>query len=175
MLSALIKTFTWLALMGLALGCQETRPGELVDHDLWELASPEQDPLFDQVTEPVDCPRGAYRVEGEDNEQVFELDTGLCNYLAIVQPSLRGIQEGDTVEWSMWHLNLVATEPAAAVVGVFVGEHTIWERTIPIPGAPGAYQSEFVADFSVPAGTPVVIHIHNHGANNWKIHRLRTK
>ena len=164
-----------LALVVWGFGCQESEPGALIDHELWELASPDQDPFFDQVTEPIDCPRGAYRVEGQDSEQVFELDTGLCNYLAIVQPSLREIREGDTLEWSMWHLNLVATEPAAAVIGVFVGEHTIWERTIPIPGAPGAYLVELTADFSAPAGTPVLVHIHNHGANNWKIHRFRTK
>ena len=157
------------------LGCSQVEPGEIIDHDAWELASPEQDPFFDRLTEPIDCPRGAYRVEGEGDEKVFELDTGLCNYLAIVQPSLREIRRGDTLEWSMWHLNLVAVEPAEAVVGLFVGGQTVWERTIPIPGAPGAYLIELTTDFDAPEGTPVVVHIHNHGVNNWKLHRLRTK
>ena len=171
------KTFLVSCLaLWVGVSCSEERgPLDLIEHEAWELALPSEDPFFDLVTEPIDCPRGAYRVEGDADEQVFEVDTGLCNYLAIVQPLLGDIRSGDVLEWSMWHLNLVSLESAEARIGVFIGGHEIWDRTVPIPGPPGAYLDEITVDFDAPEGAPVVIHIHNHGTNNWKIHRLRRK
>ena len=174
----MLDVMRYLLLVGMlaAPGCGgDPGPRALIDHDAWELVSPEQDPFYDSVSQPVDCPRGAYRVEGEAEEQVFEVDTGLCNYLGIVQPSLAEIRRGDVLEWSMWHLNLVSLEEARANVGLFVGGQVVWERTIPIPGPPAAYLIEIKAEFDAPRGTPVVIHIDNHGTNNWKIHRFGIK
>ena len=33
----------------------------------------------------------------------------------------------------MWHLTLVFSEPADAYVAVTIGEHLLWDKTIPIP------------------------------------------
>ena len=68
---------------------------------------------------------------------------------------------------SFYHFDLLAPAPATAHVAVWAGEHLMFEREIAIPGKADVYEVELVADFSAPAGTPVMLHLHNHGQNTW--------
>ena len=160
------------------IGCQtgpafEPESGvSLIDHLAWELVSDRDDPFWDVVSEPVVCPEAAYGVEGSEDASFYEVETADCNYHTVSQPSLVAIEPGDSVKATLWHLPLAALEPAQAKLFVAIGAETVLDENIEIPASEEVYAPEIIADFSAPAGTPIVFHVHNHGVNSWRFHRF---
>lgn len=137
---------------------------ELVEPTVWQPLAAADDPFADHRPATVDCPFGlGWLVEPTG----VEINTGTCTYGALVQPSLRPVVRGARLTMQLYHFDLVAAEPATAHVAVLIGERTIFEREVAIPGKADVYEVDLVADFDAPAGTPVVLHLHNHGQNNW--------
>ena len=149
-----------------------TEPGTLVDHTLWTSVPLDEDPFQEYAPEEVLCPVGGFEAEGEGADQILEVDTGICNFVTLEQPLPRSLRAGDRLEWSMWHLTLVFSEPAQAYVAMTIGEHLLWEKTIPIPSPAAAYSKELEVPADIEAGEPIRIHVHNHGNNSWRFHRL---
>ena len=135
----------------------------LVNARLWTVTDADSDPWASERPPSFDCPDYAIEVEPGG----LEIDTGDCDYATIQQPSLSAVGAGDEVAFIFWHNALVAESEATAHVALRIGPHLIWEATLPIPGPGAVYTPTKRADFDAPAGTPVYLHLHNHGANTW--------
>jgi hypothetical protein len=143
----------------------EGTPTPLVQSTLWTQVAAPDDPLADHRPAQVTCPLGAWLFE----PQGFEVNTGGCNYAMFVQPSRATVVPGATITASLYHYDLIADPPATAHVALLLGERVLWEREVEIPGKANAFAIEVVADETVPAGTPVYFHLHNHGQNTWTL------
>ena len=150
---------------------EETGAGtcELVDHELWEQIEAAEDPLADHRPQTVECGIAGAFLEFDR----YEVDTNFCNYLAVRQPSLGAIEEGQILELGLYHFDLTAPEPAEAHVAMLVEGEIMWERTIPIPGPGSVFDESFASPISAPAGSEVVFHLHNHGQNTWALQHFR--
>ena len=146
----------------------------LVEASLWEPLGQGADPFGDRpAIDPV-CPSGGVKVEdGGTGDPLLEVDTGICEYVTLAQPSLARVRAGEEVEVVLWHLDLFAAEPAEAHVVIRLGEHTVWEERISVPARANFFSPRWMAPTEVPQGTPVLFHLHNHGVNNWKLLRIR--
>ncbi|MEL6188892.1 MAG: hypothetical protein AAFU79_30085, partial [Myxococcota bacterium] len=61
---------------------------------------------------------------------------------------------------------------AEAHLGLALGGEPLFERPVSMPRT-GAFRTEtIVVDRDAPAGTPLVLHLHNHGSNLWTIEQL---
>ena len=120
--------------------------------------------------EELACEEWAYRPE----DGAFEVDTGVCNYLSVEQPSLAAIRQGDIVDIALWHQSLVAPS-GQAHLAILIGGDLIWEKTVDIPSYPAAYSPQIAALRAYPTGTPIVFHLHNHGSNNWQLLHLKRR
>jgi hypothetical protein len=138
-------------------------PVDLVAPELW-LADPEVDPMPVHRPTELDCALGF-----KDEFGVFEIDTALCNYGVFVQPSATDVAAGELVELVITHDDLVAPEPAQGHVAIAIGGRLVYEIYIPIPAPYGLVQGEWITDVAIPAGTPVALHLHNHGYNSWRV------
>lgn len=144
----------------------------LIDHEVWEVVDEDDDPLAEHRPEELDCGVGGWYLESDGPE--LEVDTNLCNYLALAQPSLRPIDVGDTLAIRFYHFDLVAPEPAEAHLRVTVDGNEVWDYEVEIPTDPennktpaAVFDETFAAEFSAPLGSEVMLHVHNHGQNTW--------
>ena len=140
-------------------------PIPLVDVMAWREGVAELDPLLHEQPEELDCPAAAWGPEWGR----LEVQTGVCNYLHITQPSLAAIEAGDDIELVVFHDRLDAAEPARGHVAVLVGEHVLWEQWVDIPTDAAVMHARIPAPQSWPAGTPIDLHLHNHGYNSWTL------
>lgn len=137
----------------------------LVDVDTWVLDAMVPATLSADRPATVDCEHGFGLEDG-----LFEVDTELCNWGAFTQPTLASIQAGDTVEIIMLHDTLYSEdEDAAAHIAVAIGETMIWETTIAIPAPTGYLRPTITVEQDFDAGTPLHLHVHNHGYNNYRV------
>ena len=134
----------------------------LVDHGAWRQQLDASGPFADVIG--GECQAGGAVFE----DPVFEINTDLCNGGTFTQPSLTPIFAGEVVHVVLWHLQLVAPAPAEAYIGVAVGDDVLYERTVSVPSVESVYKPYVAVDEDVPAGTPVTIHVHNHGENSYK-------
>lgn len=145
-------------------------PAPLVEPSAWVELDAADDPIPDHRPPLVECgSTGAY-VEGN----TYEIDTARCNYLARRQPSRVEVRAGDRVAISAYHATLASEEAGQAHLALLLGGSLVWQQFIPIPAYPGVvdatpYQAEVVVDVDVPQGTPVDLHLHNHGYNTWTL------
>ena len=147
-----------------------SEPLDLTDPHLWTQLSAEEDPFGDHRPVEVSC-------DEEDGLTVesglLEIDTTFCNYASLVQPSLTTVDLGEVLEVLVYHGSLTSSEEAEAHVALMLGEQVVWEQQIGIPSGSGVYSVEVDAALSAPAGTSVVFHLHNHGANSWNLGHFR--
>lgn len=140
-------------------------PVSLVTPEAWDLAAAADDPFADHRPEYVQCELG-FDVE----TGVFEVDTALCLYGAFTQPTLAPIHAGDELELVLLHDPLYAEEgEATAHVAVALGSEIVWETELPIPSEAGQLRPTWTAARDVQIGSPVHLHVHNHGTNNYRL------
>ncbi len=164
-----------LLLAGCPTGSEPREVEDLVDATLWEVQSAEDDPFPEhRAVADVICVQEAVRTEGAEGDEVLDVDTADCPYLAASQPSLAPIQAGDRLSVLAWHQALASTEPdAAGHMALVVDGALIWEITVPIPGSADIYEPVVEMDSEVPEGAQVAVHVHNHGANTWRLGHVR--
>jgi hypothetical protein len=138
---------------------------DLIDSALWQPAPAELDPFPSHQSGEVGCPAGTWRLE----DNTLEVDTGYCAYGLFNQTTKVAIQRGQRVRIVAWHLQLTAPAQGTGHLALTIGDNFVWETLAEIPGAPEAYDVEVEATSDIPAGTPVVFHLHNHGFNTWSI------
>lgn len=143
---------------------------DLVFFDQWVILPESDDPYPDHRGDYDDCDPGGILPE----DGVLEINTNDCGYAVVGQPLSADVVEGDWVELLMYHSALAAIEePAEAHFSLWVGEHLYWERTFVIPSAAEVYPVPITIDWAAPAGTPVRLHLHNHGGNSWRVGHLK--
>jgi hypothetical protein len=140
----------------------------LIDHAAWEFAPAEEDPLADHRPEMVECGVAGWYVL----DQELEVDTNFCNYAAIRQPILEPIPACATIGIAFYHFDLTAPEPAQAHAAILLDGQIIWEQMIEIPGDAAVYEEKIPAPFAAPAGSEIMLHLHNHGQNTWALLEL---
>lgn len=147
-------------------------PVDLVQHADWRSAGPEPFEFEPHAPSPVICPSEAWRVTGDG---ALDVDTGACNYLALEQPARVDVSPGGVVEMRLAHLQLYdpTTEISRAHVALAVRGEVVWSREVPIPSAPAVHADDIVLTSGVRVGDPILFHLHNHGANEWKLLSLR--
>lgn len=143
-------------------------PGSLIDHEKWQKLEASDDPLASHRPETIDCGVAGWYLETSK----LEVDTNFCNYLAVGQPSLVSLEQGQTVQVIFYHFDLVAPEPALAHVAILVDGQVLWEQEIAIPGDANVFQDEFPSPITAERGSEVVFHLHNHGQNTWVLQDL---
>lgn len=142
--------------------------GSLVDHKLWSRVKPADDP-FSDVPPQVDCEFSATNYEYLGDEWAFSVDTGSCNYVTAQQRALRDVASGEAIKVRLWHFELSAPEPAEAHAAVMVDGIPVLDERIPIPAPGGLVVREVRVERAIAAGAPVLLHLHNHGANSWSL------
>jgi hypothetical protein len=142
-------------------------PGSLIDHEKWQLVEADADPLADHRPEQVDCDPASWKLELESSS--LEVDTNFCNYLAVAQPSLLPLEQGQLVRVIFYHFDLVAPEPAVAHVAISIDGQVLWEREIAIPGDVNVFDETFASPITAELGSQVVFHLHNHGPNAYRL------
>ena len=139
----------------------------LIELSAFEKSTLGADP-FDDRPADVQCEFGFGFEDG-----FFELETDLCNYGGFVQPTLAPIRVGDTVDFLLLHENLVSDDPdARAHVAIAFGDHVAFETFIDIPAEAAFLDPQWVSTVDVPEGTPVHVHVHNHGINSYRVSDL---
>ena len=147
----------------------------LVSHSLWSQLSEEEDPLATVRPQEVDCPQEAIKTETLDGQMSYAVNMEKCNYLAVSQPSLLAVDEGDGVRARIWHFELtpaIGGESAEAYVAITFDGDLAWETTVPIPSDGQLLTPEWVAERDYPRGTEVSFHLKNHGDNQWNFIEL---
>jgi hypothetical protein len=148
-------------------------PVPLVELTGFSEASPAQDPFNAFAPDRRLCERPAFVIEQDlAGVQTLEVRTDVCNYLTLVQPTQWPVAKGDTLRLLMWHNTLGSDESALAHAVLQFGEHVEWSVDVPIPAEAESYAPAWQATEDVPLGTPVFLHIRNHGANSWRFGEL---
>lgn len=142
----------------------------LIDNNVWEqIEDPDADPLADHRPDEIDCGPLGWEIEVDG----FEVETISCNYMGASQPTLVDLCAGDTIEFDFQHFNLISSDAAQAHVVIAVGDQTLLDYTVDIDPELGVEAKKWVEEVEVtqdmPAGTPVYLHVHNHGFNTYKI------
>ena len=140
-------------------------PSALVELDGFETVEAIADPLADHRPAQIVCPPAAWGVE----DGALEVQTGVCNYLALSQATEVDLALGDALTVDLWHGDLDAAEPARAHFAVLLDGVVIAEYAVAIPSEAAAIQLRWRADAPVPAGAELGLHLHNHGYNAWSI------
>jgi hypothetical protein len=140
----------------------------LIDMTAWRALPAAADPLAEHRPERVSCPSAAWRLEAGQ----LEVQTGVCNYFAVDQPSLLPLASGDRLKLEVWHEALDASEPAMAHVALLLGSELLVEADVAIPSEARLHTLEVGVKAAAPAGTPLVLHLHNHGFNSWTFESL---
>ena len=162
----------WMLALSCATGCVRER-ADLVDHGAWVQADAASDP-WDDRPDVWTCPPIGTRVEVDQGEAVLEVETGLCSYFTASQVSLVPVQAGDRVDVPVAYAALTAPGPAEGHVALLLGDEVVAEVFVPIPSPAGRAPLSWVATQDVPEGTPVWLHVHNHGANTWNVGPVRS-
>jgi hypothetical protein len=134
----------------------------------WVRIAPAEDP-FDDRPPVVSCSATAVMAETLAEENVYSVDTGACNYLTAMQPTVRAIAAGELLKVRLWHFELTADEPAEAHAALVIDGITLLDERVPIPSAGGLIVRELRAERDVAAGARAYFHLHNHGENSWSL------
>lgn len=160
--------------IGSLVACVDEPPepvpfAELVDHRAWVLATEAEDPFADR--RPVDtvCDPQGLRPEFLGPDEVFEIDTGACNYATVVQETLADLDAGAEIAVRLWHYDLVSADPGTAYTAISLAGEIVWEYESPIPGDATLVRETVTTGAGAPAGTPVYFFVQNHGVNQYEL------
>ena len=102
---------------------------------------------------------------------LLEVRTGACDPADLSLPLPANVPAGALLDVQITTAALVA-DGGEAHLAVVVGEEIAFERRIALPSAPLYVMERVVLASAHSAGTPVVVLVHNHGANVYTIHGL---
>lgn len=140
----------------------------LIDLDDWQrVGDPAGDVFADQRPADAVCDDAGYVVD--PLRQVFEIQTEVCDYLTVSQPTLEPLAPGDVVTVLAYHDMLTAPEPAEGYLGLALDGQIEWEYMVAIPASAATIEQQFTIDRALPVGTELQMHVHNHGPNTWEL------
>ena len=154
------------ALVALMLGCEDPPPtGPIIALDAFEPLNAADDPFADHRPEGELCSTGGWGIEAG----VFEVETDICTYATFAQPLLRDIPAGEELRITLWHLGLFADPPAEGHVVLAVNDQQLFEVRPSIPATAEIWDELVTLDNDLWRGETLLFHIHNHGANSWRL------
>ena len=115
--------------------------------------------------ESIECPPNGFRIEVEQ----LEIQTDICNYAVVEWTTQRFVKSGTTFEALVLHTGLWALEDSSAHFALSIDGDLFWEEFPPIPSNTEFFFYETIWPKDVFPGTKVHLHLHNHGANDWKL------
>ena len=142
---------------------------DLLDHQAWVETAAADDPEPSHRPDEVLCGIAGWYPEAD----LLEVDTRFCNYAALEQPLAEPLRAGDTLSLAFHHFDLTAPEPSEGHLMLFVGQEPLFEYRVPIPAPGDRREVALTVAEDAPAGTPLYLHLHNHGQNNWRVEWLR--
>ena len=148
-------------------GLPQRTPFFLTDQAAWKALSEQDDPFAGEGLYQ-DCVEGGFKVE----TTILEVETDICPYVTLTQTTKQEILAGDEIEFSFWHLVLVAEMPAEAHVVIKLGDYFEFEQTITIPSSEMIYPVRWEASETIPSGTKIYFHLHNHGFNSYRLSEI---
>lgn len=104
---------------------------------------------------------------------LVEFDTGSCEAYTVRAPMGHDLQPGDWLEIVMSHSILQAPEAAQGRLVLRVQDDDVWQWERLIPGPAAASTIYLVVQRPIEAGHWLGVHVSNHGANQWRLVRLR--
>jgi hypothetical protein len=141
----------------------------LVDPHAWRQLTAANDP-FDDRPQQVACSAGSgFGFEDFGGEASLFVATLPCDYLAVAQPSLVELRAGDTVTLRLWQSTLTAPQGSELHLALWMGDGVAWEEQVAIPREAGLVRASWTASSDIPAGSRIVFHLHNHGANEYNL------
>jgi hypothetical protein len=177
----------------LVVGCGssvQSDPGPLVDNTQWRQTADGEE-FFGAPPEGATCspPEGdcpdletddcvdlseypsclvSYVAECFAPFTVLSVYTEACNWITLEQPSLRAIRAGDEIEIRAFHFVLTAPFNAEARISLTLGDEMVFDEDIPIPQlVSDSIDGTWIATKDFEAGTPMLFHVDNHGANEY--------
>lgn len=144
---------------------------QLIDHAKWEKVSLENDPFAHLKKSGMYCAPNGTKIE----DGVIEFDTNICRFHSVSQPLKHALPKGTQITLLYWHLDLYNESPAKGYVGLAFAQKIVYENEINIPHAADVYEVTLTIKNDLPKGTKTTFHIHNHGANTWKLLSFETK
>jgi len=166
----------------LLIGCISNKgdtgepPLTLIDLQSWRIGGESGDPYPEHKPDDFDCPSTSFRIES--NQLEIEMDT--CNYAHVVFESNQKVKAGKTVEFLILHTGLWAEQAATAhaVIGHLEKNGNInilFEEEPQIPAQAEFFFHELTLERTINKGDTFHIHLHNHGANDWRLGYIQRK
>ncbi|MCA9651080.1 MAG: hypothetical protein H6712_34750 [Myxococcales bacterium] len=145
-------------------------PVDLIQYDRWtRVAEVERDVFGAERPADAVCDEEGLLIESFGPDPVFEIQTDLCNYATIEQPTLVELRSGDTVSLRLWYYDLTAPSPAEAHLALAIDGQVEWEQLVPVPAPATLLDEDLVIERELPAGVPLQFHVHNHGFNSYEL------
>ena len=141
----------------------------LIIAEEWKLGDPNQDPLAHHQPDNIECSIASFRMESEQ----LEIETDLCNYAFVEFELQQNVKKGMPADFLLLHTGLWAPEPATAHAALLIDGTIFWEQEVPVPASAEFFFHEGEIPVDAPKGSPVQLHIHNHGANDWRLGYFR--
>lgn len=164
-----VPNTVWLLIFGSILGCTPLEKRDLVDNSVWQLVPADEDPFGDLRVAPADCNPLGITVEAG----VLEIQTDVCSFATVKQTALARSRNGHRLDILAYHSALFSEPEATGYIAVQIGETLVWEQTVAIPGDADVYANTFDMYPEIDEETSIFFHVHNHGANSWKLAHVR--
>ena len=116
------------------------------------------------------CDSLGWGPESFGGEPSLDVKTGACDWLTVRQPTSAEVLRTDRLFFRLWHDLLVAPgDGALSRVGLAMGDRILFVEEIPIPAQSGIVLADLDLGQLVPAGTELLFHVDNHGANSYHL------
>ncbi len=150
------------------IGCGGPQHTPLIALENWRQLDSVHDPMPHAIGSDANarCKFGGIAIEAD----VREINTGRCPYALVGFPLQRELQAGATVRTLLSHGKLASTEPASGHVVLALAGQLLMDRSVVIPAAEHIYDDTLTVPADVSADELLVLHLHNHGANAWRLH-----
>lgn len=158
-----------MVIFGGSLGCMPLEERDLIDNAVWQLVPADEDPFRDLWAAQADCNPLGITVEAG----VLEIQTDVCAFATVKQTALARSRNGHRLDILAYHSALFSDPEATGYIAVQIGDTLVWEQTVAIPGDADVYANTFDMYPEIDEETPILFHVHNHGANSWKLAHVR--
>ena len=155
------------------IGCTQFEKGNTevpwIDLTVYEQADLVNDVFSNHQPAAIDCPPNGFRVEGTQ----LEVQTDICNYAVIEWTTQYFVKGGTDIEALILHTGLWAPEEGNAHFAISIDGDLFWQESPPIPSNTEFFFYEAKWPEDILPGTKVQLHLHNHGANDWRVGYLQ--
>ena len=151
------------------LSCSAPFSPILIDLEDWRFGDLHSDPLIEHQPEQVECGPTSIQIES----QQLEVETDLCNYALIDFSLLQDVPKGTMADFLLLHTGLWAEEPATAHAALLINGVPFWETEESIPASAEFFFYEGPLPVDAKEGDTIQLHVHNHGANDWRLGYFR--